>query len=65
VPDLAEAILSILDNRDQSATMGRRGRELALDRFTWPSYLARLREVYNQVLGRDSAEFDSAVRHAA
>ena len=65
VPDLAEAILTLLDNRDHAAAMGRRGRELALDRFSWPSYLARLRDVYDRVLGREPAELHPAARHAA
>jgi glycosyltransferase involved in cell wall biosynthesis len=65
VPDLAEAILSILDNRDQSATMGRRGRELALERFGWPGYLVRLRGVYDRVLGRQPSQLAATARHAA
>ena len=51
VPDLTQAILTLLDNRDHAAAMGRRGRELALERFTWPRYLERLRQVYARVLG--------------
>jgi glycosyltransferase involved in cell wall biosynthesis len=53
VPDLAQAILTMIDNRDQSAAMGRRGRELALERFTWPRYLNELHGVYARVLGRE------------
>jgi len=53
VTALAEAILTILDNRDQSAAMGCRGRELALERFAWPKYLAELRDLYDRVLGRE------------
>lgn len=57
VPDLTQAILTLLDNPSHSARMGRRARELALERFTWPKYLARLRDVYEQV--RDSAAIAS------
>jgi glycosyltransferase involved in cell wall biosynthesis len=64
VAALADAILSLLDNRQQAATMGRRGRQFALDRFGWPSYLNRLNEVYARVLGRDATEVLPA-RHAA
>lgn len=53
VPDLTQAILTLIDNRDQSAAMGRRGRELALDRFIWPRYLDQLYDVYARVLGRE------------
>jgi glycosyltransferase involved in cell wall biosynthesis len=54
VPDLTEAILTLLDNRDQAAAMGRRARQLALERFTWPNYLHRLRDVYDRVLDREA-----------
>jgi glycosyltransferase involved in cell wall biosynthesis len=47
---LAESILTLLENRDQAAAMGRRGRELALERFGWRQYLSRLTEVYQRVL---------------
>lgn len=53
VPDLTQAILTLIDNREQAAEMGRRGRELALDRFTWPTYLDKLHAVYARVLGRE------------
>ena len=65
VPDLTQAILTLLDNRDHAAAMGRRARELALDRFTWPKYLARLREVYDHVLGREAIATIAADRKAA
>jgi glycosyltransferase involved in cell wall biosynthesis len=65
VPDLTQAILTLLDNRDQAATMGRRARELALDRFTWTNYLARLSDVYDHVRGRDVASPQTAERQAA
>ena len=51
VTPLADAIFTLLDNRERAAEMGRRGREAALDRFGWPKYLARLREVYDRVRG--------------
>jgi alpha-maltose-1-phosphate synthase len=65
VSALADAILTILDNRDRGAAMGRRGRQRALDRFGWPSYLARLSELYARVLGREPADVRPAVREAA
>lgn len=46
ITPLADAIFSILDNRDRAAAMGRRGRELALDRFRWSDYFTRLTELY-------------------
>jgi glycosyltransferase involved in cell wall biosynthesis len=51
VEDLATAILTLLDNRDRAAEMGQRARQMALDRFNWPQYLARLSELYERILG--------------
>jgi glycosyltransferase involved in cell wall biosynthesis len=47
---LTEAILTLLENRDLASSMGARGRELALGRFSWPHYLARLSNVYERIL---------------
>lgn len=54
VEPLAEALLTLLENRDTAAAMGRRGRELALARFGWPRYLAGLRELYDRVRSRSA-----------
>lgn len=62
VAPLAEAIVAILQNRDGAATMGRRGRHSALDRFGWPGYLARLSELYARVRGASPFDIPSA-RH--
>jgi glycosyltransferase involved in cell wall biosynthesis len=50
---LADAILTLFDNRDLAAAMGRRGRALALQRFGWPQYLAGLTDLYRCILGHD------------
>jgi glycosyltransferase involved in cell wall biosynthesis len=50
VSALADAILTLLDNRSQSAAMGQRGRGLALERYSWPKYLAELSRLYDRVL---------------
>jgi glycosyltransferase involved in cell wall biosynthesis len=50
ITNLAEAILTLIDNRGQAAAMGRRGRELALERYCWPKYLAQLQGLYESVL---------------
>jgi glycosyltransferase involved in cell wall biosynthesis len=47
---LADSIFTLLDNRDQAAAMGWRGREMALDRFGWETYLERLAELYESIL---------------
>ena len=50
VAPLADALFTLLDNPTQAAAMGRTARQAALDRFGWPGYLTRLREVYDRVL---------------
>jgi glycosyltransferase involved in cell wall biosynthesis len=60
VAALAEAILKLLDNRDRARDMGRRGRELALQRFTWPRYLDGLNALYARVLDRELQPFHKA-----
>jgi glycosyltransferase involved in cell wall biosynthesis len=71
VAQLAEAILTLIDNRGQAAAMGRRGRELALERYSWPKYLAQLQGLYDRVLAHPAeiAEVSQlaalAVRRAA
>jgi glycosyltransferase involved in cell wall biosynthesis len=54
VPSLADAIFRLLDNRASAAAMGRRGRELALERFQWPRFIEQLRDVYDRVLAERS-----------
>jgi glycosyltransferase involved in cell wall biosynthesis len=60
VAELADAIFTILDNQSLSAAMGRRGRELALERFSWPRYLARLVKLYERVHGETLPELKRA-----
>jgi glycosyltransferase involved in cell wall biosynthesis len=62
---LADAILTLLDDRSTAAEMGRRGRQLALERFGWPRYLAQLREVYDRVLDERPGHLRHAARTAA
>ena len=61
VDALAEAILTLLDNPALSRAMGRRGRELAVERFTWPKYLAQLDELYERVLACPAETVDYAL----
>jgi glycosyltransferase involved in cell wall biosynthesis len=53
IAPLADALFTLLDNRERAAEMGRRGRELALQRFTWPRYLDGLNALYARVLDRE------------
>ncbi len=47
---LADAIFTLLDNREMATSMGRNGRDLALASFEWPRYIRKLRHVYDRVL---------------
>jgi glycosyltransferase involved in cell wall biosynthesis len=49
---LADALTELLDDRARAAAMGKRGREMALERFAWPAYLRQLDELYREVAGR-------------
>ena len=60
VSSLAEAILTVLGNRERARAMGRRGRELALERFGWPRYLAQLDALYARVLNLDAPRLRKA-----
>jgi glycosyltransferase involved in cell wall biosynthesis len=65
VPALADAILTLLDDREQAAAMGRHSRELAVARFGWPKYLANLRQLYDRVLGYPQSESRGRRQRAA
>jgi glycosyltransferase involved in cell wall biosynthesis len=64
ISQLADAILTLLDDRNAASAMGRRGRQQALQRFGWPCYLSRLNELYGRIIGREVAGLPSA-REAA
>lgn len=52
ITSLADAIFTLLDNRDSAAKMGRQGREMVLSRFDWQHYVEQLRNVYDGVLAK-------------
>ncbi|HEY2040592.1 MAG TPA: glycosyltransferase family 4 protein [Edaphobacter sp.] len=45
VEDLATKLTQILSNPERMAEMGRRGREIVLERYTWPSVVSRMASV--------------------
>jgi glycosyltransferase involved in cell wall biosynthesis len=45
VDDLAKTLIQLLSNSDRLATMGRKGREMVLSRYTWPSVVGRMATV--------------------
>lgn len=52
-PDkLAEAILTLLENRDRARQLGERGRERVRELFNWDTFIATLEDVYDRVLSQ-------------
>ncbi len=45
IEDLATKLTQILSNPERLAQMGRRGREVVLERYTWPSVVNRMAAV--------------------
>ncbi|MBM7509100.1 starch synthase [Nocardioides salarius] len=50
VADFAEALTSLVTDPDRAATMGRAGRQRAVESFGWPAIAERTVEVYRSVL---------------
>jgi len=49
-PAIAAAIATILRDPDAAAKMGKNGRELVVDRFTWPNIAGQMVDDYRQVV---------------
>jgi glycosyltransferase involved in cell wall biosynthesis len=49
---LAQAIVRLLDDRPLAREMGRRGRELVKDSYTWDAVVDQTERVYNEVKQR-------------
>jgi glycosyltransferase involved in cell wall biosynthesis len=45
VEDLATKLTQVLSNPERLAQMGRRGREIVLERYTWPSVVNRMASI--------------------
>jgi glycosyltransferase involved in cell wall biosynthesis len=47
---IADAVLSLLENREAARRMGQAGRARALDIFSWSRFIATLEGAYDRVL---------------
>ncbi len=47
---LANAVIELLDDEERSKQMGRTGREMVKEKFTWPRIVTQLEGVYNEVV---------------
>ncbi len=50
VADLEQAIVSLANDRDRCASMGRAGRAKVLAEYTWPAKIERLVEIYREAI---------------
>jgi glycosyltransferase involved in cell wall biosynthesis len=61
---VASALLHVLSDREFAATIGRKGREMILSRYTWPKIAQRTLEVYAAEIARlGGARRDPAQPH--
>ena len=49
---IADGLLSILNDPKSAKTMGDRGREMVLSRYTWPAIASRMVGVYESAIAR-------------
>jgi glycosyltransferase involved in cell wall biosynthesis len=54
VADLEQAIVSLANDRNRCASMGRAGRAKVLAEYTWPMKIERLVEIYREAIRRRS-----------
>ncbi len=64
-PAIAEALLTLLTNRDRAAQMGQAAYERALGVFGWDRFIFTLEQVYERVLDENPASRASKHRSAA
>jgi glycosyltransferase involved in cell wall biosynthesis len=55
ISDLEAAIISLADDRDRCARLGRAGQAKVLREYTWPVKIERLLEIYQQLVRRKSS----------
>ncbi|MDC0936508.1 glycosyltransferase family 4 protein [Pirellulales bacterium] len=48
---VADAIVSLLEDRELALRMGQAGRTRALDLFSWPTFIGKLESAYDQLVG--------------
>ena len=60
VAALVEAVCALDENEPRREAMGRAARELAVERYAWPTIARRLVGVYEQVTGIASGEARAA-----
>jgi glycosyltransferase involved in cell wall biosynthesis len=63
-PAFADALLTLLNDRERAAAIGRQNRQDAVTRFSWAASAARMREVYERVI-EDFRRRRGASRRAA
>jgi glycosyltransferase involved in cell wall biosynthesis len=51
VKQISDAIISILSDKRKAREMGRKGREIVVERFTWDKVAERIDSAYKEILG--------------
>jgi starch synthase len=62
---IADAILTLITNRDRATEMGSAGYERARDLFGWEKFVTSLEAVYARVIEEREREFGAVYRTAA
>lgn len=57
---LVDAISDLVGDEPRRAQLGEAGREIAVERYSWPGIARRLETVYGQVTGLDRGEARAA-----
>ena len=60
VVDLEQAIVSLANDRDRCANMGRAGRAKVLAEYTWPAKIERFVEIYREAINSRAGAFVKA-----
>jgi glycosyltransferase involved in cell wall biosynthesis len=60
IADLEQAIVSLANDRDRCASMGRAGQAKVLAEYTWPAKIERLVEIYREAIIRRATRLEPA-----
>ena len=56
---LAEGAIELLSDKARAHTLGVRARQMAAERFSWPAFLEKNRQVYSEFMGVPDATLDT------
>jgi glycosyltransferase involved in cell wall biosynthesis len=59
--ELAKAILRLLKDKDMAKTMGRKGREVVLEQYTWEGVVKKTAEIFSDLLNSQDKRYPKPV----